>query len=437
MNLTTAILFCLVLFGLAGAFLLLRTDEEETIEVGEATCTHASIEVLAEVAPTCTEVGKTESRKCKSCGKVFAKAQTIQPLGHDFPEEFVVDVAATCETSGKQSHHCLRCGVKSSVETIPALGHDVETIGETVAATCTDTGTNAGEKCTRCQKIVKEIETVPALGHSYGAFTTVSNPTCTKQGERTHTCANCNYVESIAITPLGHTFDKYSLCTRDNCTACDSHGVCYGEDLVLGAYAYAGSNFDLVEAYISPTYCGKPVKVVKNFSATSDLLSPSRIAETLKIVHIPSSVEEIADNAFKGCSNLTTVEIADGVKRIGHYAFSGTSLNSLFIPASVESIGQFICSGLVKEPSSDLLVGEKERIIEIKFACSFEDIPTIESLTTTELVLGGGEKTVVYSDCSFVSTPAYTNSFDGLSVPATYHTMSFDQSRPTISMSST
>ena len=52
------------------------------------------------------------------------------------------------------------------------------------------------------------------------------------------------------------------------------------------------------------------------------------------------SVTSIGDNAFYGCSGLTSITIPNGVTSIGYWAFSGcTSLTSVTIPNSVTYIG--------------------------------------------------------------------------------------------------
>ena len=60
---------------------------------------------------------------------------------------------------------------------------------------------------------------------------------------------------------------------------------------------------------------------------------------SLKHVDIPKSVIEF-DGAFRNCSSLASVNIADGVTTIGYDTFNNcTSLTSVSIPNSVTVIG--------------------------------------------------------------------------------------------------
>ena len=55
---------------------------------------------------------------------------------------------------------------------------------------------------------------------------------------------------------------------------------------------------------------------------------------------IPDSVTSIVDDAFSGCSSLTSITIPDSVTSIGDHTFYDCSrLTSITIPDSVTSIG--------------------------------------------------------------------------------------------------
>ena len=54
---------------------------------------------------------------------------------------------------------------------------------------------------------------------------------------------------------------------------------------------------------------------------------------------IPENVTEIGSYAFEGCTKLTSVTLNNKLETIGAYAFAGTSISSIQIPASVTTIG--------------------------------------------------------------------------------------------------
>ncbi len=95
---------------------------------------------------------------------------------------------------------------------------------------------------------------------------------------------------------------------------------------------------------------------------------------------IPEGVTSIGEDAFSGCSNLTTITIPDGVTSIGDYAFLHcSSLTSINLPESVTSIGYLAfgnCSSLtfITIPESVTRIG----------ASAFSGCSSLTTITVAE-----------------------------------------------------
>ena len=89
----------------------------------------------------------------------------------------------------------------------------------------------------------------------------------------------------------------------------------------------------------------------------------SSFRSSIRTVVIQNGVTSIGDNAFNGCSGLTSVTIPNSVTSIGESAFNWCSgLTSVTIPNSVTSIGYYAfrdCRGLtsVTIPNSVTSIG--------------------------------------------------------------------------------
>lgn len=92
----------------------------------------------------------------------------------------------------------------------------------------------------------------------------------------------------------------------------------------IGDYAFAFSDITLITLRDSITYIGENA-----FGG----------CENLKSIDIPLSLEIITAGAFYNCTGVESLNIHDGVKIIEDYAFEGLSIEILYVPKSVESIG--------------------------------------------------------------------------------------------------
>ena len=89
--------------------------------------------------------------------------------------------------------------------------------------------------------------------------------------------------------------------------------------------------------------------VLFNKESTELMCYPGGKKDTSYIV--PSSTTKIWGLAFSGCTNLTSLEIPNGVTTIGNLAFYYSSITNIKIPNSITSIGQEAfsgCTGLTK-----------------------------------------------------------------------------------------
>ena len=108
----------------------------------------------------------------------------------------------------------------------------------------------------------------------------------------------------------------------------------------------------------------------------------------LASVSIAGSVKEIPKEAFKGCTDLTTIELGDGVEVIGESVFSGCSkLEAVVIPESVTELGK----GLFKD-CTNLKTVEIDCDVETIDKDLFKNCTSLE-----EIEIKGNIKTVVES----------------------------------------
>jgi len=165
-----------------------------------------AIPSIGHVGGTATCTGKAI---CDRCAEEYG-----EPLGHDYADEFTVDLAATCMVAGNKSYHCSRCDSKDEITVIPVLGH----IGG--VATCTEKAV-----CDRCTEEYGE-----PLGHGYAdEFTVDLAVTCTTAGSKSYHCVRCESKDEITVIPLlGHIGGTATCTEKAVCERCTEE---YGEVL--------------------------------------------------------------------------------------------------------------------------------------------------------------------------------------------------------------
>ena len=60
---------------------------------------------------------------------------------------------------------------------------------------------------------------------------------------------------------------------------------------------------------------------------------------SLASVTLPASVARVGDGAFSGCSSLASLTLPEGLREVGSGAFDGCPVESVTVPASLESTG--------------------------------------------------------------------------------------------------
>ena len=151
--------------------------------------------------PNCKEEG-LESVVCKVCGKEL-DPQPIPKLAHTPGEagdkEHYVIHDATCTEGAYVEILCTVCGERIEVlpdEDHPALGHDftvkVEDDERNVAATCETEGKQV-YKCVRCEETeVKTVPTVGGTGKHAWEYKGMVDATCTENAKELYVCKNCH-----------------------------------------------------------------------------------------------------------------------------------------------------------------------------------------------------------------------------------------------------
>ena len=102
------------------------TDVAIAFSTGSVTVKHDCVAAEAvkenEKAPTCTEAGLTEGKKCSVCNEILVAQTEIAALGHDFKDAGIANEGAYDCADEKMNQACSRCDATQVV----AHGHECE-----------------------------------------------------------------------------------------------------------------------------------------------------------------------------------------------------------------------------------------------------------------------------------------------------------------------
>ena len=167
----------------------------------------------------------------------------------------------------------------------------------------------------------------------------------------------------------------------------------------IGASKTASNGYDQVFGYIF------------GYDSSASSISGATCQYGYYYYYIPSSIksvtitgESIPNNAFYGCSGVTSITIPDSVTSIGSSAFYGcTSLTNITIPNSVTSIGYYAfrgCSGLTSVTIGNGVTSIGER--------AFDGCTGLTSITIPDSVTSIGYG--AFQDCTGLTSITIPNS---------------------------
>lgn len=185
----------------------------------------------------------------------------------------------------------------------------------------------------------------------------------------------------------------------DTYTMTDKEGSNSGEGAYPNAEAWYAKNvvFDFDKEVCLTQWCTQWIYNVENVIVKGNVLDIDNNAfmfcqNTLKTVELSDNVRMIANGAFNGCDNLTTVKGGKGLKKIGLNAFvECTGLSDISFAESAEQIGRSAfsgCTGL-----SDFKIPDSVKTIG---SCAFVNCSGVDEVEIPATVTEIGEYAIGY-----------------------------------------
>lgn len=339
------------------------------------------------VAQTCTEDGYIKTA-CSVCG--IADYEILFATGHDFSTQWVVDVEPSASGNGEKSHHCLICDERKDVT---PLIYNADIFNIVFAET--DGFNSAGEITYKISlkkgvgvlgsifgvvfdpSVMEPVEdksgavgVVDEDGNQIDNFTGIFMDGLKNSTEDTYIVAHTNTKETTKNRDLGYVQFTFRL---KNPEAKET-------SVILSCFEFTGtpqipSNEGVfVSSFVNEvpsatdkftfeadadgtgyilTGCDKNVtgaveipEAFNGLPVTAIGTDAFRDCTEITSVVIPDSVVSVGGSAFRNCTKLTDIDLSDNITSIpGAMCFGCASLENVVIPQGVISVGGFAFSG--------------------------------------------------------------------------------------------
>lgn len=207
-------------------------------------------ETVAGKAPTCTEDGLTEGKKCSACGVITAEQTAISATGHTGGKATCAS-GAICDTCGNVY------GEKDSANHAELVTEGAK------EATCTEAGSTGTGKCNACGTELDAAIEIPALGHIGGEACCVELAVCERCGE--------SYGE---LNPNSHCTYVWAEAWAGSCTHPSSDAYIYCEDCLTWWVIPEGFTYeDLCDEAFDVSELGEAAGVLEDeFTVPEELI---------------------------------------------------------------------------------------------------------------------------------------------------------------------
>jgi len=205
----------------------------------------------------------------------------------------------------------------------------------------TSIGQSAFSDCTNLTSVTVETE-IP-IGINNGTFSNRANATLYVPAGSKAAYEAANYwkeFKEIIELPIAFADSNVkTLCVSNWDTNGDGElsvdEAAAVTSLKVGSYQVFQNNVDIISFDELSFFTGLTSIENNAFSGCTNLTS----------IVIPNSVKSIGEEIVYGCTNLASLDIPNSVTTIGAYAFWNSGLTELSIPNSVTSIGRFALAG--------------------------------------------------------------------------------------------